>query len=281
MRVLVTGHNGFTGVHLAGTLVSRGHAVVGLAADLRDRDAVARAVDEAAPDAVVHLAAQSFVAHGNVAETYETNLLGTLNLLDALRGRAARLSVVLLASSASVYGNGREGALSEDTPPAPANHYGVSKLAMEQAAALYTVDLPVSVVRPFNYTGVGQKETFLVPKIVAHARRHAAEIELGNLDVLREFGDVRRVASIYARLLERPVTGSALNVCTGEGYAIRDLLDICAEITGHRMEAKVNPALVRSNEVRRMVGDPTRLAMNCDLPPPVALRDTLTWMLTA
>ena len=111
------------------------------------------------------------------------------------------------------------------TPPAPANDYAVSKLAMEYLAKTYSVRLPLIICRPFNYTGVGQAEAFLLPKIVAHVRKGATEIELGNLDVARDFSDVRDVSSIYARLIQTPAAvGATLNICSGKAYTLREVL---------------------------------------------------------
>jgi nucleoside-diphosphate-sugar epimerase len=134
-------------------------------------------------------------------------------------------------------------------------------------------------VRPFNYTGVGQSEDFLLPKIVAHFQRLAPSIELGNLDVWRDFSDVRAVAQAYRRLIEERPRGEILNVSSGITHSLREVLSMAEEITGHHMEVRVNPAFVRANEVRSLCGDATRLKSligTWDTPP---LTDTLQWML--
>jgi nucleoside-diphosphate-sugar epimerase len=111
--------------------------------------------------------------------------------------------------------------------------------------------LPIVLARPFNYTGIGQDEKFLIPKIVSHFKRRALSIELGNLDVSRDFSDVRDVVAVYADLLldAQGVEGQTLNVCSGRAYALRDVLNLAESITKHTVEIRVNPALVRSNEV--------------------------------
>jgi GDP-6-deoxy-D-talose 4-dehydrogenase len=295
-RVLITGAAGFTGRYLAPLLAARGHEVHGLAhrqpdgpvegvrqwhvADLADPGALAEVAAAARPDRVVHLAAIAFVGHGDVGEMYRTNLVGTRHLLEALASAPHRPEAVLLASSANIYGNAREGVLDESVPPAPANDYGVSKFAMEAVSRLYAERLPIALVRPFNYTGVGQAESFLIPKIVAHARARREVIELGNVDVARDFSDVRALVDAYARLLEEPrAIGGTFNVCSGKAVTLREVLSLVEEISGHRMELRINPAFIRSNEVRTLSGSAARLEEVIGPLHRIPLADTLRWML--
>lgn len=279
MRTLVTGLDGFTGRYIQSELEAHGHSVVGLSSDLTDPDAVAAEIAQIQPEAVVHLAGIAFVGHSNANAIYEVNLLGTRNLLESLAKHAPDVRSILLASSANVYGNRSEGVLSEDATPDPANDYAVSKLAMEQMARLWMDRLPLFIVRPFNYTGVGQDEQFLIPKIVSHFREKKAVIELGNLDVWREFGDVRAVADVYRRLLEHCPAGETLNVCTGQTYSLREVIGLCEKITGHSIEIQVNPKFVRANEVRVLTGDNSRLKAAIGDWKTYHLEETLAWML--
>ncbi len=297
-KILVTGADGFTGRYLAVELQRAGYEVHGLvrnaaagnvegvsalhAADLSDAASLAKVVQEVQPHKVVHLAAIAFVAHGDVEAIYRTNLVGTRNLLEVLAQSNAPLDAVLLASSANVYGNSVGGVLDENTPPAPANDYAVSKLAMEYAARLYAERLPLITVRPFNYTGVGQADNFLIPKIISHVRRRAPLIELGNIDVERDFSDVRNVVQSYRRLLEAPAAvGQTFNVCSGQAWSLNDVLNMAREISGHDFEVRVNPAFVRQNEVKTLVGSRAKLDAVVGEVPEIALRDTLRWMLEA
>lgn len=289
-RVLVTGIQGFTGQYMAAELTAHGYEVFGLGSqpsaavnyrqvDLLDAEAVRRTVAEIQPEVVIHLAALAFVGHGDANAFYQVNLIGTRNLLEAVAASGKVPDCVLLASSANVYGNASAGVLSESTIPAPANDYAVSKLAMEYMASLWFERLPLVIARPFNYTGVGQTENFLLPKIVSHFRRKAARIELGNLDVWRDFSDVRAVVRAYRGLIEARPCGQTFNVCSGRTHSLREVLGMCTEITGHQLQIEVNPAFVRASEVKTLCGDASRLRSvlgDWQTPP---LLDTLRWML--
>lgn len=294
-RVLLTGIRGFTGQYLAQALRASGHQVFGIVqgaamapdeiqADLLDQDALSRVVDQVQPEWVVHLAAIAFVAHNDVNAMYRTNVVGTRNLLQALASASVTPTAVLLASSANIYGNTLVHPITEQVLPAPANDYAVSKLAMEYMAKLWFERLPITLVRPFNYTGVGQSENFLLPKIVNHYRRKAKVIELGNLDVARDFSDVRHVVQVYQRLLELALAGETLNICSGQAWSLAQVLDLMSEIAGYTMDVKVNPAFVRANEVKCLVGSNARLLEKMGshpdsyLNPQPCLQETLRWM---
>lgn len=295
-RILITGITGFTGRHLAPRLAAAGYEVHGTThgpagadvddswrlhdVDLTDRAAVDRMVAQVSPAKVVHLAAIAFVGHSDVAEMYRTNILGTRNVLDALASASSRPDAVLVASSANIYGNARAGKLDEDVPPGPANDYAVTKVAAESVAGLYRDRLPLIVTRPFNYTGVGQSTDFVIPKIVDHVRRRAARIELGNLDVERDFSDVRGVADAYVRLLDcAAAIGGTFNICSGRHHSLREVIGMVEAISQHSIRVEVNPAFVRKNEVHRLYGDNSRLSGTIGplaMPP---LKETLQWML--
>ena len=143
----------------------------------------------------------------------------------------------------------------------------------------HPVDGHAPMVRPFNYTGRGQSENFLLPKIVAHFRSRAERIELGNLDVWRDFSDVRAVAQAYRRLLETDAAGQVVNICSGRTFALRQVVQMVQNLTGHRLEIVVNPDFVRADEVRTLGGNPARLRGligSWENPP---LEETLAWML--
>ena len=265
-RVVVTGLRSFTGPYLARALQAAGHEVLGAdeasGFDLRQPATLAAALAAARPDYVVHLAALSSVTHENAAELYAVNTVGTANLLEAIAQAAPGVRKVLLASSANVYGNSDADPIDEKVPPAPVNHYACSKLAMEFIARTWFDRLPILVVRPFNYTGPGQSENFLIPKLVAHYAQRRPLLELGNIEVERDFSDVRMVADVYTRLLAADAAGTVVNVCSGTGRSLRSALDELQRITGHAPELRVAEHLMRRAEVHRLVGSNRRL---CEL----------------
>ena len=281
MRILLTGSAGFTGHHFRSRAEAAGHLVMPLAANLTDKPAVVAELAFAAPDAVVHLAAISFVGHADDSAFYAVNVVGTMNLLGALATLPVKPTKVLIASSANIYGNSEASPLSEETPPSPVNHYATSKLAMEHMALTHADTLPMVLVRPFNYTGPGQAAQFLIPKLVDHFARKADRIELGNLHVEREFNDVRMVCEAYLTLLEKGLPGETYNVCTGHTHSLRGVIDRLERLTGHQMAVTVNPAFVRANEVHRLCGSPAKLLSCVGQLAPYTLDDTLQSMLDA
>jgi nucleoside-diphosphate-sugar epimerase len=281
LKLLLTGAEGFTGRHFAAGARACGHEVVALQENLGDADALKAEVAQVAPEAVVHLAAISFVGHADTSAFYNVNVIGTLNLLDALAALAQPPRRVLLASSANVYGNREQSPITEAQPPAPVNHYAMSKLAMEHMARTYLDRLPLFFVRPFNYTGPGQAASFVIPKLVAHFARRAEAVELGNLDVEREFNDVRFVCEAYLQLLHKATPGEVYNICTGQPVTLKEVLALLSQITGHQLQVKVNPAFVRANEIHRLCGSPAKLDAAIGAIASPTLADTLRWMLDA
>lgn len=280
-HILLTGASGFTGQHFKKMAELQGHHVLALQSDLNDTQAIETELRGKELDKVVHLAGLSFVGHADETALYQVNAVGTVGLLRLLKTLKQPLSSILLASSANVYGNCDTSPISEAQPPAPVNHYAMSKLAMEHMARTLSEDLPLVQVRPFNYTGPGQSPNFLIPKLVDHFVRRAPEIELGNLHVEREFNDVRMVCDAYLSLLHHGVPGEVYNVCSGQPHTLQEVIAALEELTGHHIHVKVNPAFVRASEVRRLCGNPGKLIDCIGSLRSYALKDTLSTMLEA
>ena len=279
MKILVTGAAGFTGGHFSSIAREAGYDVYALQADLTDATAVTEEVLQVKPDYVVHFAAISFVAHGDADAIYRVNIVGTHHLLHALSLLSTPPKAVLLPSSSNVYGQAEKEILDETTALLPANDYGVSKLAMEHMARLWMGKLPIIITRPFNYTGLNQHPNFLIPKIVGHFIRKEATIELGNLDVERDYSDVRVVCDGYLKLLLTPeAIGQTVNVCSGVAYSLREIISTMENIAGYKINVQVNPKFVRANEIKRLVGSNKKLheVIGMQTYPPI--EETVRWM---
>jgi len=278
-RLLITGAQGFTGKHLTRLALNNGFDVVALKSDLTNALSVKREVELIRPTYIVHLAAISSVTHLDQEALYRVNLFGTLNLLDTLKRSPVNPEKVLLASSANVYGNADIELITEAVCPKPVNHYAISKLAMEHMAMTYASDLPIVITRPFNYTGVGHDNRFVIPKIIEYFKRGAVEIELGNLDVYREYNDVRMVCDAYLKLLVDGVAGEIYNVCSGKFYSLREVIALTEKISGKAIEVKVNPAFVRANEVHKLAGSTDKLNATVGNLNQPSIEEMLRWML--
>ena len=278
MKILVTGAEGFTGQYFTAEALKNGHEVIALKSNLNDASSLNLEILSIVPDAVVHLAAISFVGHDNDDDFYHVNVIGTLNLLKALIHSCPTPPRVLLASSANIYGTPDIEMIDESVVAAPVNHYAVSKLAMEFMVKTYFDKLPIVITRPFNYTGAGQHENFLIPKIVAHFKRGDKVIELGNLDVSRDFSDVRDVVASYLSLLDSNVSSTFVNICSGQAIALRDAISLMNIIAGYEIEVKVNPVFVRANEIPRLCGNNDYLKKLINFSPKYTFNKTLKSM---
>jgi nucleoside-diphosphate-sugar epimerase len=279
--ILLTGADGFTGQHFSKAAIDRGYLVHTLASDLLDAEALASELSSTAFDYIVHLAAISAVTHSDELALYQVNLFGTLNLLRALVLQTPAPAKVLIASSANIYGNASESPISELATPAPVNHYAMSKLATEYMLEQHQAQLPLIIVRPFNYTGPGQDDRFVIPKLVDHFINRKAQVELGNVSVEREFNDVRSVCDTYLELLTHGEAREIYNICSGTTYSLTQVVKILSRLTGHDIEIQVNPRFVRKNEVHCLSGNPAKLEACLGDLKHRSLEETLEWMLSS
>ena len=265
-KVLITGADGFTGRYLSSLLNEKGFIVAGLGGenskdpsvtpcDLFNKNEVNAVIEKICPDYVVHLAAVSFVGESDIESFYRVNLFGTLNLLEALSSQIPSPSKIVVASSANVYGTPKVETIDESICPAPVNHYANSKLAMEHMVRTWFDRLPIIITRPFNYTGPGQSERFLIPKIVGHFKRREKAISLGNIDVSRDFSDVKDVVECYARLLMSDAKSVIVNICSGKAVSLHKAIKIMNEIADYEISVEINQELVRTNEIKSLKGN--------------------------
>ncbi|MCK9473779.1 GDP-mannose 4,6-dehydratase [Sulfurimonas sp.] len=268
-KVLITGIDSFSGSHLSSYLEMSGYEVYGTSlfesgdkkyrCDITKKEDILNALASCKPDYLIHLSGISFAAHGNSEDFYRVNTIGTLNILDALVELNLNPTKILLASSATLYGNQGLEVLDETLCPKPTNHYGASKYAMESLAANYFARLNIIITRPFNYTGINQQEHFLIPKIIKHFKQKKQTIELGNIDVSREFNDVGYVCEIYKRLIESSLTSEVLNIASNRGIKLLDVIDMMNELSGYKIEVKINPDFVREGEIKTLTGSSEKL----------------------
>jgi GDP-4-dehydro-6-deoxy-D-mannose reductase len=274
-RLLVTGRHGFVGATLAGMLATEPAfsgwqlADVPVELDLRDPGQARDLVDAAAPDAVLHLAAISNVPESfrDPDATLAVNLFGTLHLLQALQRRGFAGPMVFVGTG-DVYGRVPEAELpiAETRLPAPRNPYAVSKLAAEALCWQWTVTegMDIRLARPYNHVGPGQSDAFAVAgfarQIAAiRAGRREPVVDVGDVDVTRDFTDVRDVVQAYFGLLLRGRTGETYNICSGAERSVRDLLLRMARLAGVEVAIREDPARTRKAEQRRVRGDPGKI----------------------
>jgi len=268
-KVFITGITGFTGKHLEEFFLKKGFSVYGttfsnsslknhLTCDILDQELLSKIINDLKPEYIIHLAAISFVAAKNQKAIYDVNIFGTLNLLNAIEASKYEPKKVLIASSAAVYGN-IEGALDEQMCPKPVNHYGNSKLVMENMVKSYFDRLNIIIARPFNYTGLGQESHFLIPKIISHFKEHKSEIALGNIDVYREFNNVHFVVQCYSKLLFSKFNSEVFNVCSGNAVNINQIIGLMNQMANYTIKVNINPEFVRKNEIEVLKGNPKKL----------------------
>jgi nucleoside-diphosphate-sugar epimerase len=279
-KVWVVGANSFTGAYLVAALQQSGYVVDTTPVDITCALQVAEIVRSICPDYVINLAAISFVPQGQNASVYGVNTFGPQYILDACLTLKSRPRKIILASSASVYGLQTGDQVSEACRPNPVDHYGCSKLAMEQIAQTYREQLNVLITRPFNYTGLGQNDKFLIPKIVRHFKNKASTLQLGNLNVARDFSNVRWIVQAYVQLLAlENQDQNVVNLCSGEMTSIDEVVEILQGLTGVSLDVQSSTAHVRATDIVLQCGSNQRLhQMLPSLQSPIDIRETLKEM---
>lgn len=289
-KLLITGLTGFVGQSIQRVLEQDDTLPWSLYAppqayDLLQPEQLNALVSNAMPDAVIHLAAQTFVpeAFRDPARTMQVNLLGTLNLLQALKCQGFH-GAFLYVSSGDVYGQVPESALpiTEDQPAIPRNPYGVSKLAAEALCRQWSFAEPwrIMIARPFNHIGPGQSDSFVIPsmarQLIAIGKgQQAPSLSVGDIDVTRDFLDVRDVISAYFALLERGANGETYNVCSGTERSVRDLLNLLCDLSGTHPQIVTDEARMRRAEQRRVCGSFVKLEAATGWKPLITMTQTL------
>ncbi len=303
-RALVTGCNGFVGRALVGRLVSAGYEVWGvdrsdagpaasvtkhLHGDLNEEEFVASVVEEAKPSCIVHLAAQSSVAKSfdEPTQTLRDSAAPALHIVEHAR-RTQSSARVLLVGSADEYGpvSPAQIPVREDVAANPESPYALAKVIQNSVgrmyAKLYRVD--AMMTRSFNHTGPGQRDAFVLSsfaKQIAEIRRglRAAEMEVGNLDVRRDFLDVRDVCDAYVVLLKKGRMGETYNICSGQSYRVGDLLRELCTLAGVHVSIRVDVKRLRPVDTPELRGDPSKMSSHTGWSPKISIQDTLKSLL--
>jgi len=306
MRVLITGITGFVGSHLAEFLLKRGDVEVYgierwrsktenidhikkdltlLECDIRDASSVRKALEEFKPDRIFHLAAQSFVptSWSAPAETLTTNIVGQLNIFEAVRHIGIN-PFIQIAGSSEEYGlvHENEVPMKETNPLRPLSPYAVSKVGQDLLAYQYYQSYTLNVVRTrgFNHTGPRRGEVFVCSnfaKQITMIEKGLQEpvIHVGNLDAKRDFTDVRDMIKGYWLSLEKGQPGEVYNVCSGKVYSIKETLDMLLGLTKAKIKIKQDPKRLRPSDVPVLSGDNTKFVKQTGWEPTIPFEKTL------
>lgn len=297
--VLITGGAGFIGSWTARECSKRGmHVVIydnfsvgqvrnlerlAVKADIVQGDVLDAAVLATTfksfhPRYVIHLAALHHIPYceAHPQETLSVNVIGTFNVLRNALSSGVRKCVV--ASSGSIYDDVNE-PLSENAHVAPRDVYGLSKVLMEQVALFFArFGLPCVITRLFNVYGPGETNPHVIPTILEQLRQ-GDTLKLGRVDRIRDYVYVEDVAQILARLLDAPMLGSVVNVGTGKGYSVKDIVTTIERLLGRRITVHVEPSRIRLVDKTHQVADPGRLRSVLGSGPLTELEDGLRKLL--
>jgi len=305
MRVLITGITGFVGSHLADLLLDQGQTVIGTArwrsstaniehiqdqvelveCDLRDAAGVRDVLADTRPDGIFHLAAQSFVQASwrSPQETISTNMLGQVNIMEALRDLGMN-PPMLIAGSSEEYGLVRpdEVPITEDNPLRPLSPYGVSKVGQDLLAFQYHKSYGMHLIRcrAFNHTGPRRGKVFAESnwayQIVEMEKGHQEPVlRVGNLEAKRDYSDVRDMVKAYALALEKGEPGEVYNLCSGHTYAMKEIVDLLLGMTKLRVRMETDPARLRPSDVPVLLGDYSKFHQRTGWSPQIPLAQTL------
>ncbi len=300
MRVLITGIGGFAGSHLAERLLKHtdweiwgvvrqsrwriAHLTEQLrlvTCDLTDQEATLEMMRRVRPEAIVHLAGQSRVGASwqHPWETYRTNLLSQLSLLEAVVRTQPPVQRLLIITSNEVYGPPVYLPIDENHPIRPVSPYGVSKAAQDLMAQQYVLAhrLPIVRVRPFNHIGPRQDVGFVCADFASQVARIEAGLQppiirVGNLSARRDFTDVRDVVTAYHLLLTHGRVGEVYNVGRGESHAIQEILDILLAASKVPIQVEVDPTRLRPSDVPEVRCQPERLQAHTGWKPNIPFR---------
>lgn len=283
MRALITGKEGFVGQYLAELLKSKGIRVYGFdmrhGQDLRNYEQVRNTLDKIRPDLIFHLAAQAYVPESftNPARTFEINIIGSLNILEAVKnlGISTRIQ---MAGTSEEYGSARKN--SELDLPEPKSPYAISKLAMDHLGKWYsdTYGMNVVTTRAFNHTGAGRGEMYAessFAKQIAQieASKKPGVLNHGNLESIRNYTDVRDIVEGYYQAIFLPP--GTYNICSGQNLTMHEILRRLLSFTDAEIKLRADPARMRKSDFSFARPSAKKFKDLTDWKPKYKINDTL------
>lgn len=304
MKALITGVTGFVGSHLADYLIDQEEIEVhGIRrprsrteflrydihyheGDITDYTSMITIIGRIKPEFIFHLAAQSFVPLSWQAPrpTIETNILGTLNILEATRNFSPQ-SIVHIAGSSEEYGMVTPGEcpITELQPLRPLSPYGVSKVAADLLAQQYyrSYKLKTIITRAFNHTGPRRGEQFVTSKIARQLTlislgKAEPVLTLGNLEAVRDFTDVRDIVRAYWLAINQCIPGLPYNIGSGKGHSVKDIVTLLTAISKTNFTIEQDPQFIRPSDVPLLICDSTLIRKKTGWKPQIIFTQTLT-----
>ena len=303
MKILVTGAEGFAGLHLIDLLIRNGtdpsdiygtyfesigdrgkkYNINWFQCDLKTKTIIEK-LDEIKPDQIYHLAGQSSVGYSYKApeETIVNNIDSVLPIMKWLRENPDSAARIIVISSADIYKDSGKTPRNENSELDAWNFYALSKICIDELCRLYykNYSLDIICVRAFNHIGPGQSTRFALPsfaKQIAELERsnRDGDILTGNLNIWRDFTDVRDVVRAYYLIMERGTAGEVYNVCSGKMYKLKDLLEIMSGYSNVNINFVQSVDKVRSADIEYIIGDYSRLNSATGWKPEIDINTSL------
>lgn len=299
-KILITGANGFVGLHLI-NLLAPDYSIIGLthAGDLTnsenktfyngnilDENFLDEIIQKHKPEIIFHLAAIATTHTNQIDAVFKINLFGTINLYKAvlkLKEKDGYNPKIVFVSSAEVYGKtSSSDKINENSPLMPVSFYGSSKLSADKLSYQLSQShkLNTVILRPFNHTGPGQQKGFFVPdmasQIVELEKNPSGKgLMVGSLNSIRDFTDVRDIVRGYKKVLEKDVApGEVFNICSGTGRTMQSVLDILLENSTGKIIVKTDPERIRLAEITKTVGDNSKFSETFGWKPEIKIEQT-------
>jgi GDP-6-deoxy-D-talose 4-dehydrogenase len=285
MKVLIFGGNSFTASHfgwkneLDTLLVTRSHFTYQLSQNGAEKS-INKLIQEFNPDVVINLISVAATALDDCKNYLSTNFLISKNILDGCAMGPIKPKKFIQVSSAHVYGPIESSSICEKTSLNPKSPYAKTKTMADMLASLYENYFKVIITRPFNYSGAGQNvENFFLPKLINAAHNRESKITLGNINLVRDFSDVRDISSYYRALVMNHEANGIINLCSGKGYLLGEIVEEVQRLSGHYFDIEKDDSLGGGLQSKTQIGSNDKLIQVTGLHPQYSITDTIRWML--